>query len=121
VVTQTPPPGTSADPGTVVAPARHADGDPTVHAFDLDAGWRLAPLVAIRREPFGALLYHAGTRRLSFLTSTALREVVESLADHDTARSAAAAAGVADPVPSAVVSALARLVETGMITRRRSP
>ena len=29
--------------------------------------WRLHPQVALRPEPFGALLYHFGTRRLSFL------------------------------------------------------
>jgi len=36
-------------------------------ALDLDAAWRLHPQVALRPEPFGALLYHFGTRRLSFL------------------------------------------------------
>ena len=30
-------------------------------AIDLDRGWRLHPQVAVRPEPFGALLYHFGT------------------------------------------------------------
>ena len=50
-------------------------------AFDLDAPWQLHPQVSIRPERFGALLYHFGTRRLSFLKSPALLTVVESLAD----------------------------------------
>ena len=32
--------------------------------FDLDAGWRLHPGVALRPEPFGALLYHFHTLSL---------------------------------------------------------
>ena len=35
--------------------------------FDLNRGWRLSPAVALRPEPFGALAYHFGNRRLSFL------------------------------------------------------
>ena len=50
-------------------------------SFDLEAPWRLHPQVAIRPERFGALLYHFGTRRLSFLKSRALLEVVRSLDD----------------------------------------
>ena len=40
--------------------------------FDLDAAWQLHPQVSVRPERFGALLYHFGTRRLSFLKSPAL-------------------------------------------------
>ena len=36
-------------------------------AFDPTRTWRLHPQVAVRPEPFGALLYHFGTRKLSFL------------------------------------------------------
>ena len=54
--------------------------------FDLDAGWRLHPGVALRPEPFGALLYHFHTRKLSFLKSPTIVEVVRTLADHPTAR-----------------------------------
>jgi mycofactocin biosynthesis protein MftB len=35
--------------------------------FDPDVSWRLHHQVAVRPEPFGALLYHFGTRKLSFL------------------------------------------------------
>ena len=37
--------------------------------IDLDAAWQLHPQVSVRPERFGALLYHFGTRRLSFLKS----------------------------------------------------
>ena len=38
--------------------------------------------MALRPEPFGALVYHFGTRKLSFLKSKPLVTVVEALADH---------------------------------------
>ena len=45
-------------------------------SFDLDRPWRLHSQVAIRPERFGALAYHFGTRRLSFLKSRKLLAVV---------------------------------------------
>ena len=47
--------------------------------FDLDAGWQLHPQVSVRPERFGALLYHFGTRQLSFLKSPKLLAVVRHL------------------------------------------
>jgi mycofactocin biosynthesis protein MftB len=85
--------------------------------FELDAAWELAAQVAVRPEPFGALLYHFGTRRLSFLKDPALLAVVRSLRPQPSARRACAAAGL-DPAPAGTVASLARLAETGMIVRR---
>jgi mycofactocin biosynthesis protein MftB len=48
-------------------------------AFHLDRPWRLDDRVAIRPEPFGAMLYHFGTRRLSFIKSTTLLSVLRHL------------------------------------------
>ncbi len=62
--------------------------------FDLDAAWQLHPQVSVRPERFGALLYHFGTRRLSFLKSPALLTVVQSLDSQPSARAACAAAGI---------------------------
>ena len=45
-----------------------------VRAFDLDGAWQLHPQVSVRPERFGALLYHFGTRRLSFLKNPTLLE-----------------------------------------------
>src|ERR1700728_3962792 len=58
--------------------------------FDLDRAWRVHPQVSMRPEPFGALLYHFGTRRLSFLKNQRVLAVVRSLADHPSALAALA-------------------------------
>ena len=83
--------------------------------FDLERAWALHPQVALRPEPFGALAYHFGTRRLSFLKSRTLLAVVQSLASSATARDACAAAGVTEEQLPQYTRALATLAETGMI------
>ncbi|MCX6386317.1 MAG: mycofactocin biosynthesis chaperone MftB [Solirubrobacterales bacterium] len=88
--------------------------------FDLDRAWQLHPQVALRPESFGALAYHFGTRRLSFLKSPALRDLVESLADHGTARAACEAAGVGDEQISTYIQALATLATSEMIIEREA-
>ena len=88
--------------------------------FELDRGWTLADGVALRPERFGALAYHFGTRRLSFLKSRKLLSVVESLADQPTGRDACTAAGVGEAELPAYTRALATLAETGMITARET-
>ena len=60
--------------------------------FDLDRPWRLDDRAAIRPEPFGAMLYHFGTRNLSFLKSPKLLTVLKTLAGQPTARAACAVA-----------------------------
>ena len=62
--------------------------------FDASRPWTLHPQVSLRPEAFGALAYHFGTRRLSFLKSRTLLAVVESLAGQPTGRLACLAAGV---------------------------
>ncbi len=84
----------------------------------LDSAWRVAPQVAVRPEPFGALVYHFGTRRLTFLKSRALLDVVTILDAHDSAREACRAAGVADEEMSRYEQALATLAGSGMIVSR---
>ncbi|MCX5045470.1 mycofactocin biosynthesis chaperone MftB [Aldersonia sp. NBC_00410] len=86
-----------------------------VPAFELDARWRLHPQVAIRPEPFGALLYHFGTRKLSFLKNRTVVEVVQSLPDHPDARTALRAAGVDESATGAYGKALATLAGSNMI------
>ena len=84
-------------------------------AFDLERAWTLAPQVALRPEPFGALAYHFGTRRLSFLKSRRLLAAVEGLAGAATARDALAAAGVGEAELPRYARALEALADTGMI------
>lgn len=86
--------------------------------FDLDRPWRLHPQVAVRPEPFGALLYHFGTRKLSFLKDRTILAVVRSLADHPDARSACRAAGVETCRQASYVQALGVLAESNMLVPR---
>jgi putative mycofactocin binding protein MftB len=90
-------------------------------SFDGERPWTLHPLVSLRPESFGALAYHFGTRRLSFLKSPTLVAVVESLADLPTGHDACRAAGVADGELRRYERALATLAESGMICERESP
>ena len=86
--------------------------------FDLDSRWTLSPQVSIRPERFGALLYHFGTRRLSFLKSPQLLAVVQALRTSETARDACSACGVtADELPR-YAAALATLATSQMIEER---
>ena len=48
-------------------------------AFDPEGPWRVHPQVALRDESFGALAYHYGTRRLLFLKSPTLVELVSTI------------------------------------------
>jgi len=86
----------------------------------LDGAWQVHPKVAVRPEPFGALLYHFGTRRLSFLKNHTVVGILQSLSDHPDARSACAAAGVDEAAMSAYAKALATLATSNMIVRREA-
>ena len=90
----------------------------SVADFDLDAAWRLHPQVSVRPERFGALLYHFGTRRLSFLKSPALLTVVRCLESEPSARSACARAGIGASDLPAYALALTRLADSQMICGR---
>jgi mycofactocin biosynthesis protein MftB len=69
----------------------------------------------VRPEPFAALLYHFGTRRLSLLKNSRMLAAVPSLADHPTGQSACAAAGVGAGALAAYERALATLAHSQMI------
>jgi putative mycofactocin binding protein MftB len=87
-------------------------------AFDLDGPWRLSAQVALRPERFGALAYDFGTRKLSFLKSRVLVDVVEALGAHPSAREACSAAGVGDDELARYEHALATLAQSGVISAR---
>ena len=84
----------------------------------LDRAWELTPQVSVRPERFGALLYHFGTRRLSFLKDRRLLAVLEVLGDSPTARAACARAGVDAEELRAYERALTRLADTDMVRER---
>ena len=83
--------------------------------IDPTLSWRLNPQVAVRPEPFGALLYHFWTRRLSFLKNRTIVAVVESLAEHPDVRSALAAAGVGLDDEAPYLHALGVLAKSDML------
>jgi len=89
--------------------------------FDPELPWQRARSVALRPEPFGALVYHFGNRKLSFLKSKALVDVVQSLADHPSATATLAACGVPDAQRPTYVKALADLARSQMIEPREVP
>jgi putative mycofactocin binding protein MftB len=90
----------------------------TAVAFDPSCAWQRARSVALRPEPFGALVYHFGNRKLSFLKSKALVAVVESLADHPDAVATLVACGIPEDQRPAYVRALADLARSQMIEPR---
>ena len=83
--------------------------------FDPDLRWRLHPQVAVRPEPFGALLYHFGTRKLSFLKNRTIVDVVNALSEHPDARSACRAAGIDDAAQAPYLHALGVLAQSKMV------
>ncbi|MFS2295170.1 MAG: mycofactocin biosynthesis chaperone MftB [Actinomadura sp.] len=89
-----------------------------MQGIDLDRAWDLHPQVSVRPEPFGALLYHFGTRKLSFLKDRRLLDVVRSLGDAPTAREACAAAGVPASDLSRYRAALGALARSAMLVER---
>ena len=89
-----------------------------MEGFDAELPWRRARSVALRPEPFGALVYHFGNRKLSFLKSKTLVTVVESLAEHPSASATLAACGVTEAQRGAYVRALGDLARSQMIEPR---
>lgn len=90
----------------------------TSRNFDAARPYRLNPSVALRPEPFGALAYHFGNRRLSFLKAPELVELVRGLDRHPSVGDALA--GLPDARRSAFLSALASLAAADMIIPQRS-
>lgn len=82
---------------------------------ELPGAWRLNPQVALRPESFGALAYHFGTRRLSFLKSRSLLEVVRRLEDFPDPLAACRAAGIDERELPSYRRALAILADSEMI------
>ncbi len=87
-------------------------------SFELDRAWTLHAQVSIRPERFGALLYHFGTRRLSFVKNPRLLAVLQALPDSFSARDACYAAGVVDAELPDYTRALVTLAVSQMICER---
>jgi len=86
--------------------------------FDLHRPYQLNPAVALRPEPFGALVYHFGNRRLSFLKTPQLVTAVRLLESQASAAGALEAAGVSIRERARYAAALAALADSGVIDAR---
>ena len=81
----------------------------------LESACELHPQVALRPEPFGALAYHYGNRRLVFLRHPDIVRVVSSLAEHSSLRETLVAVGVAEQRWPSFVTALSSLTTSEII------
>jgi putative mycofactocin binding protein MftB len=84
-------------------------------AFDLERRYALHPQVALRSEPFGALAYHYGNRRLIFIRSASLVELVRGLDRHPSAAAALDALGIPDQDRTRLRRALEQLEHAQVI------
>jgi mycofactocin biosynthesis protein MftB len=81
----------------------------------LDRHLALDPQVALRPEPFGALAYHYGNRRLIFLKHPDVVRVVQVLGDHDTVADALRACAIAESRWPSFVDALESLERSHLL------
>ncbi len=88
-----------------------------VDAFDASRYWQLSEMVSLRDEEFGALAYHHVNRRLVFLKSRELVDVVRRLGDYESANEALGAI-VAPDQHDRYVAALATLQKAALINGR---
>jgi len=82
--------------------------------------FRLDPQVVLRPERFGAMAYHYGSRRLTFLRSPLLADVVRRLHEHPSL-DAAVRAMVPEPQRAALHRALLTLARTHFIEPAAPP
>jgi mycofactocin biosynthesis protein MftB len=81
----------------------------------LDRRLALDPQVALRPEPFGALAYHYGNRKLIFLKHPDMVRVVRALGDHDSLADTLRACGIDEARWPAFDKALATLTDSEML------
>jgi putative mycofactocin binding protein MftB len=84
----------------------------------LDGAYRLDSQVALRPEPFGALAYHYGNRRLTFLRSPDMVRVVEGLNGAGSVAEALEEAGIAPKRWPSFLKALTELEASEVIHAR---
>jgi putative mycofactocin binding protein MftB len=86
----------------------------------LHGAYELHPQVALRPEPFGALAYHYGTRRLVFLRKPEMVAVVTGLASHGDLTETLVACGIAEQRWPTFINALENLASSEVIRARTS-
>ena len=86
--------------------------------LDSSAAWALHPAVSVRPEPFGALLYHFGNRKLSFLKDRLLLDVVNLIGDQPSLDAALDTAGVPEDQKPRYRKAIHTLVVSEIVVPR---
>ena len=86
--------------------------------FEPSRPYELHPQVAIRPEPFGALAYHYGNRRLTFVRDATLLGLLRGLGGHASVADALDAADVAPERRASFLRALGSLAESEVIRAR---
>jgi mycofactocin biosynthesis protein MftB len=94
---------------------RVATSEPVI---DPTRPWRLSAVVALRDESFGALAYDFATRRLSFLKTRLLVDVIRALESAPDVASALTRAGVPEGDRATYLAALDGLARSGMLIPR---
>ncbi|MFN8020880.1 MAG: mycofactocin biosynthesis chaperone MftB [Acidimicrobiales bacterium] len=84
----------------------------------LAAALELHPQVALRPEPFGALAYHYGNRRLVFLKHRDMVTVARALADHPSLTATLDACGIAPTRRRSFALAFASLLTSEIVRER---
>ena len=87
-------------------------------AVSLGAALELHPQVAVRPEPFGALAYHYGNRRLVFLKHADVVAVVRALDGERPLADVLEACGVAEGRWPSFVKALENLEHSEIVRER---
>lgn len=87
-------------------------------SITLDTAFELDPRVSLRTEPFGALAYHFGNRKLVFLRHPDVVAVVRDLAKYQTLADTLTAIGVHQDRWPSFVSAVDSLHSSDMIRVR---
>jgi putative mycofactocin binding protein MftB len=78
----------------------------------------LHPQVAVRPEPFGALAYHYGNRRLVFMKHPDVVRVARALDEHPTLADTLTACGVDERRWPSFAAAFASLLESEVVRER---
>ena len=86
----------------------------------LDEALELHPQVALRPEPFGALAYHYGNRRLVFLKHRDVVAVAQRLADHPSLSATLSACDIAPSRWPSFERAFASLKSSDVVRERES-
>jgi mycofactocin biosynthesis protein MftB len=88
--------------------------------LDSSRAYCLHDKVALRPEPFGALAYHYGNRKLIFLKSARMVTLVRNLGDYASLDAALDHLGLTPRSRPKYLAALSSLAQSDMLVRRSS-